>query len=202
MIQFRWLRLRGLAVLAMCCGGGYAAAQQPASTSPPAASDVAARIGDQVITLSQVDEKGMATDAKAYQALYDARRRALEELIADALLTQEASQRGITKEALVAQEIDAKIQPVTDAEVQAYYDSNKARMRNPEFAQVAEPIRQFLQTQRETSVRGLFIESLKKKANVQVALEPPRVDVQIAQNDPTMGPANAPVTIVEFVDFQ
>ncbi len=67
---------------------------------------------------------------------------------------------------------------------------------------VADPIRQFLQRQRDHSIRGLFIEALKRRSNVKIALEPPRVDVQIAQNDPAKGPASAPVTIVEYVDFQ
>jgi len=31
--------------------------------------------------------------------------------------------------------------------------------------------------------------------------EPPRVDVPIGDS-PSLGPANAPVTIIEFIDFQ
>jgi protein-disulfide isomerase len=33
-------------------------------------------------------------------------------------------------------------------------------------------------------------------------LEPPRVEVTLAANDPSRGPAAAPVTIVEYSDYQ
>ena len=42
-----------------------------------------------------------------------------------------------------------------------------------------------------------FLDRLKSKANVSIALDAPRIDVIIAANDPAMGPADAPVTIVE-----
>ena len=43
---------------------------------------------------------------------------------------------------------------------------------------------------------------MKSKNNVTTTLDPPRVPVTVAANDPVKGPAGAPVQIVEFSDFQ
>ena len=50
--------------------------------------------------------------------------------------------------------------------------------------------------QRDLEIRT----DLRKRANVEVMLEAPRVTV--AAEGPSVGPAGAPVTIVEFSDFQ
>ena len=47
------------------------------------------------------------------------------------------------------------------------------------------------------------MEELKAKgAGVKVMLDPPRYTVAVAANDPVRGVASAPVTIVEFSDYQ
>ena len=50
---------------------------------------------------------------------------------------------------------------------------------------------------------GKTLEDLKAKHHVQVALEAPELPrVEVEAKGPSRGPANAPVTIVEFSDFQ
>src|SRR5262249_33650595 len=48
--------------------------------------------------------------------------------------------------------------------------------------------------------KGEFVDELRKAAGVKVLLEPPRADVKA--EGPSVGGANAPVTIVEFSDFE
>jgi protein-disulfide isomerase len=62
--------------------------------------------------------------------------------------------------------------------------------------QVADRIRSFLDEQRTAEITA----DLRKRANVTLLLEPPRVTV--AAEGPSLGPADAPVTIIEFSDFQ
>ena len=50
-------------------------------------------------------------------------------------------------------------------------------------------------------VRGIYVDSLKAKTDVRVMLDPPRQKVATA-NSPSKGPANAPIEMVEFSDFQ
>ena len=49
---------------------------------------------------------------------------------------------------------------------------------------------------------GDFVANLKKEAGIEIYLDPPRSDVKIAANDPKKGPEGAPITLVEFSDFQ
>ena len=71
------------------------------------ATDVVATIGTTSIRLEQVDEKALEQSVSAFgsmklsQALYEARRNAVDELIATALLDQEAKTRGVDRTALV-----------------------------------------------------------------------------------------------------
>lgn len=189
------------AALAMLVWGA-ACADVPAAKEGDNTSAVAAQVGSTPITLEQVDAKAMMTNIKAYQDLYDARRAALDELIADTLLDAEAAARGISKDELVAQEITQKLQPVTDEDVAAFYNQNQAGMRGQTLSQAAGQVQQFLTQQNQTRTRSVLLNQLKQKMAVQVVLDPPRVPVVVAANDPYEGPAVAKVTIVEYSDFQ
>jgi len=46
-----------------------------------------------------------------------------------------------------------------------------------------------------------YLKTLRKKYGVKTMLEPPRVDIAV-DDDAAKGPAKAPVTIVEFSDYQ
>ncbi len=192
----------GAAALLATLLWGVACADMPAAKESEGGPAVAATVGDQSITVEQVDAKAMTSNIKAYQDLYDARKAALDELVADALLERAASSRGISKDDLVAQEITQKFRPVTDADVQTFYSQNQGRMGGRPLDQVTGQVRQFLTQQNETQVRQAFLNQLKQKAAVRITLDPPRTPVVIAPNDPYAGPAVAKVTIVEYSDFQ
>jgi protein-disulfide isomerase len=88
---------------------------------------------------------------------------------------------------------------VTDADVDAFYTANKERIPRPK-EEVAAQIKQYLEQQGQQKVQQDFYASLRDKYKVEMKLEPIRVEV--AATGPAQGPANAPVTIVEFSDFQ
>ncbi len=188
-------------VLAACSSSS---AQQPRSQSP---SDVVASVGSVSITLAQVDDRAMQQPAsnfasmKLSQAVYEARRAALEELVGNVLLDQEAKVRGIDRIALIEQEINSKVTPVSDAEVAAWYQANQARVQGATFEQVQTPIRGLLAQERMQAARRQYLETLKAKTSVKTSLEPPRQKVAAADR-PTRGPANAPIELIEFSDFQ
>jgi hypothetical protein len=177
-----------------------------AEATPPAGggSDgtTAARVGDTVISMDAVDERARQIDAKTYQALYNARKAALDALVGEELAKQEAKARGISTEELRQQEIDSKVAPVTDADVQSFFNSQQSRMRGRTLEQMSGQIREYLEVQRSAQAESGFIAGLKTKYNVSLKLEPPRTTVAIAKNDPRMGPDSAPVKIIEFSDFQ
>jgi len=186
-------------VLSLNLAMGKAEAAQPAKTT---AGSVVAKVGERAITLEEVDKKALAANFKIYSDLYSARFGALDELIGDILMEQESKAKGITKDELVKKEITAKIQPVTDADVKTWFDQNQQKMQGRTLEQVAGQIKPFLQRQRDEEARDAYVGSLKKAASVKLMLEPPRQDVKVAASDPAKGPASAPITIVEYSDFQ
>jgi hypothetical protein len=201
--MFRISARVSICVLASVLIWGAACAEAPQGKSGEASgAEIAARVGDRTITVQEVDEKAMAANVKAYQALYDARRSALEQIISDLLLEEEAAAKGISKDELVDQAITQKVEVVTDSDIEAFYNQNRSGLGGRTLDQMKEQIRQFLASQRVSQVRQEFFDQLKKKAEVRVSIEPPRAPVTVAANDPSLGPADAPVTIVEFSDFQ
>jgi protein-disulfide isomerase len=120
----------------------------------------------------------------------------LDQAINDRLVDLEAAAKGVSKEQLLA---DIKAPDVTDAEVDAFYEQNKAQIPRPKD-QIAPQIKQYLQQKGQADARQKFFEGLQAKYKVEKKLEPMRT--QVAATGPAKGPATAPVTIVEFSDFQ
>jgi protein-disulfide isomerase len=180
-------------------------AQQPAKSQGPA--DVVATVGNVSMTLADVDVKAMQTPAnefgstKLVLALYEARRNAIDEIAGEKLIDMEAKARGVTAAALTDSEITSKIQTVTDADVTAWYNANPSRVQGAALEQVRMPIRNLLIQQRTAIAYESFVEQLKLKTPVRISLEPPRQKIATADS-PAQGPANAPIELVEFSDFQ
>lgn len=120
----------------------------------------------------------------------------LDRAVQERLLEMEAKARGVSKEQLLTSIQPA---PVTDADVDKFFEENKARIPRPK-EEVAGQIKQFLEQQGQQTARQDFFTQLQDKYDVQVKLEPIRVEV--AATGPSKGPENAPVTIVEFSDFE
>jgi protein-disulfide isomerase len=164
-----------------------------------------ARVNGQVIT--EADVRNEAKDAfsqmqKEYeQQQRDLVERTLETMIQDRMIEAEAKSRGVTADQLLS---EAKGTGVTDAEVDAFYEQNKARIPpTTTKEQIAPQIRQFLEQQRQGEARNKLIEQLQAKYSVDYLMEPIRVEVAPASyTAPAKGPANAPVTIIEFSDFE
>jgi len=163
---------------------------------------VAAVVNGQKITTAELDERALGTNMKLAQSLYDARKSVLDDLIMERLLAEEAKSKGVSAEDLLDEKINAKATPVTDDDVQRYYDANKARIKNRTLEQVAGQIRTYLENQNRTAAKATVLAELKAGAGVSVLLDAPRAIVKVADNDPYKGGKDAKVTVVEFSDFQ
>jgi hypothetical protein len=181
----------------MACAG---AAEKPAAEATN--SDTVASLGDWSITLEELDAKAKAANMKAYQGLYDTRLQVLNQLIDEQLVKDEAAARGVDEEELFRVEVTEKLEPVTDEEVTAFYEQNKARMGERSLDEMSNQIKVFLTRQKALVARKEFLDGLRDSADFQIALDPPRVDVTVADNELVRGPDTAKVTIVEYSDFQ
>jgi protein-disulfide isomerase len=174
----------------------------------PSATDVVATVGSRSITLAEADARALQQPAsnfgsmKLSQALYQARRNALDEIAADALLDQAAKAKGVDRSALIEREITSKITPVTDPDVAMWYEANRGRLQGATLDQVRQPIRSYLTQERMQTVRAQYLDTLKAATPVRIMLEPPRQQFAAVIGAPSKGPANAPIEMIEFSDFQ
>lgn len=203
MIAFmRNLWLTSTLVLALACS---APAQQ--ATPAQGGTDAAARIGDRVVTVKELEDRWQKTapgeHATAHQQLYDGRRQALDSMIAEMLIEQAAKAKGTTPELYVQAEIARRVKPVTEPEVVSFFQSNQAQMQGRALADVGPAIRRYLDDQQRTTAQQAMVAELRKAGPaVRVLIDAPRQQVAVAADDAAQGPANAPVTIVEYSDFQ
>ena len=180
------------------------AQQTPAAQ---AGQDVAARVGDRAITLRELDDRWKLEEpgqkAQAEQAIYDGRKAALDAIIADMLVAQAAKAKNVTPEAFAQAEVLKRIKPVTDTDVRNFYVQNSERMQGRSFEQMSAPIQQYLEEQQQTTARSDLIAELRKAGPpIRVLIDSPRLTVAITSDDPSQGSATAPVTVVEYSDFQ
>ncbi len=124
----------------------------------------------------------------------------LSRLIESKVLAAEAAKQGMTVEALLAKELAGKVQDPTQVEVNAYYETNRARIGKP-METVSTQIFQYLRTENYNKVKSEYVERLKKDYGVSVYLEPLRAKVE-PDGRPSLGPENASVIMIEFADFQ
>jgi SurA N-terminal domain len=191
-----------LALPAVVCaqqGGG--------SSGPPLPAEAAARVGDRVITMKEVDDAWRQADpvehTRATQQLYEGRRQTLDRMIADMLIEQAAKAKGIAPEQYAKDETAKRIKPVTDAEITTFYEQNKARMQGKPLEAMRAAIRDYLEKQREAAARDSLVAELRKSGPaIRVGIDPPRQTVAVSPTDPARGGAQAAVVIVEFSDYQ
>jgi protein-disulfide isomerase len=180
------------------CAGPQTTSAQPSGNG----SAVVATIDGTAITEAELRSKAGPELARLESQTYELKRGALDELIAAHLLEAEASRRGVTVKALEADEVTAKVAPVTEAELAAFINTNRQRIRGDADA-LRPQISEFLTQQKREARRAEFVDALRAAASVSVALEEPAVFRAAIDLDgaPIRGEVDAPVTIVEFSDF-
>src|SRR5712691_1154767 len=97
----------------------------PAAESPSA---VVAEVDGRKITREEVEKKAAGRLQQLRQQEYEILRQAVREVVDDRLIEKEAAARHLSKEALLAAEIDAKLSPPTPAEIDAVYEQYKPRL--------------------------------------------------------------------------
>lgn len=166
-----------------------AAAKAPPETQP---KEVLARVGDVELTFADMQQELAGELMKLERQRHQLMARGVENKVRDLLIEREAERRGLTREALIAQEVDAKLDTVPAADVDAFYEKGKAQIRQPKNS-VEPQIRNYLAMER-------FVDALREAEEVDILTQPFRVDVEAT--GPSRGTENAAVTIIEFSDFE
>jgi predicted DsbA family dithiol-disulfide isomerase len=194
-----------------CAQQNEAEVADAAAANQAADDTVVGRVMGQPITMAEletgaadqlqgVEAQLLQCERQAEQNRHQVLQSALEAEIRNRLVAAEAAEAGQTPQEYLAAELESKLAPVTDEDVQAFYAENQARIGNRPIEQVGPQIRQYLEQQNRAQAEQVFFDALAEKHEVAFLLEPPRT--QVAAEGPSHGPVDAPVTIVEFSDFE
>src|SRR6266446_4375492 len=172
---------------------GQAATQ--ASSGDPVATVAGHPISEQELLETLGPQQSMQMRMQEYEA----KSKALDSLIRLKLVQAEAKKRGIPAEDLIQQEVESKVADPTDGEVEAFFlGQNREGVR---LEDVKEQYRKALKELKLLKARRAYADTLRANIDVAVLLPPPAVNVSY---DPARvrGHPEAPVTVVEFSDFQ
>jgi predicted DsbA family dithiol-disulfide isomerase len=167
-----------------------------------------AKVGGQVITEADLAKESKAeinrADTQHLEQVQQIREKTLDGLVEKRLVENKAKADGVTAEQLIEKEVSSKITPPTETELKAMYDQAKASGQPlPEYEKVKPQIVKYLTDQRRATQKKAFIDKLRAEAKVEMLLPPLLLPKQeVALTGQSRGPTNAPITIVEFSDFQ
>jgi protein-disulfide isomerase len=197
-----------VAFIALGCG-----AQEPptpatndvAAPAEPATSDgddganaLAARLGDETISVAELDawirDDLFKRASQTETDLFELRTQSLDRMATEQVLEQAAAARNQSTEDHVIAEVNAQGE-ISDEEIAAFYDERKDSMPGT-LEELTPQIREYLRM-----VRGAeYAKKLRTETGFTILLEQPRIEM--AADGPSRGPDDAAVTIIEFSDFQ
>lgn len=196
-----------LLVAGLACSSAETASSAQGTPAEPSQNAVVAEVGGRKITMQDLDAKWKEVDpgeqARVTQLVYQNRRNVLDQMVGDILIENAAKIAGLSTDKYLEQESAKRVQPPSEADVQRFFEENKERAPGRTLDQLKGPITEFLKSQRAQQARAQLVDELTKKgAAVKVTLDPPRTAVALESHDPARGPATAPITIIEFSDYQ
>jgi thiol-disulfide isomerase/thioredoxin len=187
------------------CGGGSAS---PGSQGPLVVGgeipEVLATIGNEEVTLADIQSRvGEDLDRMEMQYLR-ARSRAIENtlqtVLRERVILAEARSRGMSVEELAEAEAGGTLSP-SDVEVEIWYQENQARLGGRSLDELRPQIAEYLREERRREVALQLEERLFRERGVVIHFEPVRLALN-NEGAPFLGPEDAPVTLVEFSDFE
>ncbi len=205
--------IRVFAVLCVVSGMSAICSEKPLKTKEPKppVSRQLATIDGIAITETQARAEGaekldslelqnLRTKAIAARSEHEILEEAVNSIIEEKLLKAEAEKQHISKDELLAKEIQQKITEPTAEEIENFYEQNKQRITKSKEESIPQ-IKKYLRQQREGDLREALLGRLEKEHKVVRMIQPLRFDVNAADR-PSLGPASAPVLLVVFSDFQ
>lgn len=142
-------------------------ASQECACESQALPDVPAIVNGVKITSVDLKKATGQAVTELQQQVIDARKRELDLTINTRLLEMEAKKRGITTTKLLEQEVVSKVKRPTTVEAQAFYEQNKAQIKQ-EFSDVTEDIVNYLLDQRQRAEAKKFADGLREANETKV----------------------------------
>jgi protein-disulfide isomerase len=163
-----------------------------------AANPVVATMGTRLISLREVEQAAALPLYQADQHRNHLLHQALQQKIDEALLEAEATRKDVSVAQLLAEASQSEsIARLANLPAPVKRLNPRSTQDNPDQSAPYD-------LQEQARIRQALLVSLRRKTDIRITLpspEPPILPVSV-DNDPSIGPVDAPVTIVEFSDFQ
>lgn len=164
---------------------------------------VVATIAGQLLKAETILERLKPIVYRMKLEAYEMTKQRTEQMVDDMLLLEEAKRRQVGPEQIIRTEVSDKVRDPTEEEVAKFYSDNKARISG-DLNSVRNQVALYLQNESRQRLEKDLSARLRKNANIQWLITEPAPPIQnvSVDDDPARGDANAPVTVVEFTDFQ
>ena len=151
------------------------------------------------ISAAEFNRKKPGALFQAQIALYETQRKALDAFVDEYLLERQAKKENVTVAELLKLHVESGIEKDPSEEVlKVYYEGVDS---NEPFETAKEKIREYIRQRRVAKAKAAYMQSLRSEAKIAFRLEPPRAKISL-KDTPTRGVPGAPVTLVEFADFE
>ena len=164
---------------------------------------VVAYVGNDRITMADLEATALGQLKRLEVQRYETLRAAIDKRAVELLLEQAARSRGLTPDELIQQEVVDRVQPPTEQSIADFFAEGRDRMPADATLDKMRPrLAKYLQDQAVAVLRDAFVRDLKRELGLEIVLEPHRVEITLPPGTPIRGPETAPITVIEFADFQ
>ena len=132
---------------------------------------------------------------------YRERARLVDEMLYEVHLDREAQARGVDRRALAAELL--QVPAPSEAEVKDFYQAHRHRIGQP-YEAVRDQVVRHLRAERLREEKTRLLARIKAEGGFELlarAPEPPPYEIDV-RGYPSRGPEDAPITVIEFADYQ
>ncbi|NDD05702.1 MAG: hypothetical protein EB078_12415, partial [Proteobacteria bacterium] len=137
------------------------------------------------------------------EEVYRTKEQAINEYVDQKILDMEAQKQKLSKEQLLEKEAGAgAAAEISDKEIEAFLASKGLSLSDKRIKK--DDVKEYLKFRQKFEKQQQYVAKLRETAKVKILVtEPESPKLSVAtEGQPTWGNAKAPVTIVEFSDFQ
>jgi protein-disulfide isomerase len=162
-------------------------------------NSVIAEVDGIKLTLADFERRRPEALFQARNAFYETEKKAVEEFIDSYLLERRAQEEHVTVAQLLERHVNSTIaKDPDDTALRVYYEGIDT---NEPFEAVRGKILEILRQRRAAKAKSAYMQELRNEAKITIAVAPPRAQISL-DNARVRGAAGAPLTLVEFADYE
>lgn len=151
------------------------------------------------LAMADLEQKDPAALFQARNTYYEAERKAIDEFVAKDLLEEQAKRENLTVDQLLEKHVTSTLpKDPSEEALHVYYEGVDTKQP---YEAVRQQIIDAIRQRRLAKAKTAYLQSLRSQAKIEVLLQAPRADISLT-NVAVRGKTHAPVTIVEYADYE